>query len=106
MIVITLEPNTLEYLKFIFESHCEKGLPVAELNVAAATWNSIFQAREVTKEGVTPVFHQEYDEAPAQEQTTKHIQGPLNIEVNGDMTVPISPEQHAKMMAEDMFRIP
>lgn len=95
MIVITLNPQTLEYLKFIFESHCEKGLPVAELGVAAATWNCIYEAKEITKEGVTSIFHPDQPK----EEEVKHIQGPVSVVVNGDMTMPL-PLDSAKEMLE------
>jgi len=104
MIVITLESETLDYLRFIFEEHCGKGLPLEELQIAARTWICMKDAKEITQEGVRRVFSEEEFTPlppPQQEQEVRHIQGPVSVKVNGDMTLPVTADQ-----VEDLMRIP
>ena len=99
MIVITLEPETLAYLRFVFENHCGKGLPLDELQIAAATWICVKEAKEITKEGIRSAFSEEgFQPHSSDEQEVRHIQGPVNVELNGDLTLPVTHEQVDKIM--------
>ena len=91
MIVVTLDKNTFDYLKFVLESHCENGLPTGELQIAANAWACIQDAKEVTKDGIRLALSgKEFTPLAPPEAEVQHIQGPLNVQVNGDMTLPIS----------------
>lgn len=76
MMAIVLTDAQLGYLTYMFEKFCDGGLPTTELGIAASTWGAI--------EAATPF------ELP---QDTKVINGPVNLVLNGDMSMPLPVEQ-------------
>ena len=109
MIVITLEPETIEYLKFVLEKHCQGGLPLVELQVAARTWTCVEEAKEVSKSGMRRYFSDEdfaslQPPPKSEEPEVQHIQGPLSVKLNGDMALPISKEQAELLRGDELER--
>lgn len=105
MIVVTLDSEALDYLKFVFESHCGKGLSLEELHIASHTWACVKEAKEITKDGIrSALFEGEFQPLPPSEPEVTRIQGPVSLKVNGDVSLPISAEDAE--YAESMLGTP
>lgn len=73
MIAVVLTEGQHDYLKYIFQSNIEAGLPVGELAIAAEVWKAVSSAQKF--------------ELPEKEPHV--IEGPISVTVNGDMTLPV-----------------
>ena len=84
MHIITL-PNQdqFEYLMYVFHNHVKSGIEPQELVIAGQVWDTLKRTQVI--------------EPPVEEKEVVQIPGPLSIVHNGDMRVPVSPQQLAEM---------
>jgi hypothetical protein len=86
MIAVILTETQHEYLVYLFEKCSENGMfPPSELKIAATTWDAISNP-------------QKFDLPPAPEKEVQVIDGPVSVALNGDMAIPISPEDAQKLL--------
>lgn len=74
VVLLTLTPGLLDYLKFVVETHVRSGVPPEELGVAASVWSRLHSAQVIQPEARD-------DNGPE----TVHIPGPLSLSVDGDV---------------------
>lgn len=74
MLAIILTPTQHEYLTYVFQEYCKAGVPPSELAVAADAWKALASPQKFDLPGV---------------QETVAIKGPVAVQVNGDMTLPL-----------------
>jgi hypothetical protein len=75
MLAIIMTPTQHEYLSYVFQEYCKAGVPPPELAVAADAWKALSSPQKFDLPG-TP--------------ETVAIKGPVAVQVNGDMTMPLS----------------
>ena len=74
MLAIIMTPSQHEYLTYIFQEYCKAGVPPAELAFAADAWKVLSSPQKFDLPGT---------------QETVALKGPVSVEVNGDMHMPL-----------------
>ena len=73
MLAIILTPEQHEYLTYVFQEYCKAGVPPEELGFAANALKALSSP-------------QKFELPPP----TQVIEGPVSVEVKGNMTMPLS----------------
>lgn len=87
-VIILPDEEHFDYLQYVFHQHCTGGLKPDELAIAGGLWNFIRNAKQIDPQ------------QPEGPEIIK-VPGPLSVVHHGDMSVPVSPEQAARLQAPD-----
>jgi hypothetical protein len=79
MFAVILTETQHKYLVYMFEKCSENGMfPPGELKIAATTWEAVSNPQKFDLPGVPE---------------TAVIKGPVSVSLDGDLSLPISPEE-------------